>query len=328
MKKVILFLSVGLLFSTLVFANTDYPTTKEKLSESTNNRLNPIKKDDIGWRIGGKIHFEEKSGPGYIGTQEINKITKTILKENIKIEADTCSNNSKIMLKKENAKIIMTHYEEKSRPRIGEETHATLLYSKPRGFNNSETLKQVCGGLFEKYETPPTIQSVVKKYSAIIKPEWKLKISEIVLIKGRNNSAYIAAKLLLNGRENIYNGNKPISSGLHITLVNCTDASILSDHKISNQLIEKLNLALKNKMVKIATKHGVVDLEFGISGALWRIRAGEIIKKSGGESEIRTHGGLTPSTVFKTAAFGRSAISPKSKKYLSKPYLIIAQNSS
>jgi hypothetical protein len=36
-------------------------------------------------------------------------------------------------------------------------------------------------------------------------------------------------------------------------------------------------------------------------------------KNIGGESEIRTHGGLTPSTVFKTAAFGRSAISPWSK---------------
>src|SRR3972149_10563025 len=144
MKKVILFLSVGLLFSTLAFANTNYPPTKEKLSDLPKEQYNPIKKDDIGWRIGGKIHFEEKSGPGYIGTQEINKITKTILKENIKIETDTCFNNSKIMLKKENAKIIMTHYVERSRPEIGEETHATLLYTKPRGFYNSETLKQVC----------------------------------------------------------------------------------------------------------------------------------------------------------------------------------------
>ena len=32
----------------------------------------------------------------------------------------------------------------------------------------------------------------------------------------------------------------------------------------------------------------------------------------GGEGEIRTHGGLAPSTVFKTAALNRSATSPTS----------------
>ena len=32
--------------------------------------------------------------------------------------------------------------------------------------------------------------------------------------------------------------------------------------------------------------------------------------KIGGESEIRTHGRFAPSLVFKTSAFGHSAISP------------------
>ena len=32
--------------------------------------------------------------------------------------------------------------------------------------------------------------------------------------------------------------------------------------------------------------------------------------KNGGENGIRTHGGLMPSAVFETAAFGHSAISP------------------
>ena len=31
----------------------------------------------------------------------------------------------------------------------------------------------------------------------------------------------------------------------------------------------------------------------------------------GGEGEIRTHGGVAPSTVFKTAALNRSATSPR-----------------
>ena len=34
------------------------------------------------------------------------------------------------------------------------------------------------------------------------------------------------------------------------------------------------------------------------------------LKYIGGEGEIRTHGGLAPSTVFKTAALNRSATSP------------------
>jgi hypothetical protein len=34
---------------------------------------------------------------------------------------------------------------------------------------------------------------------------------------------------------------------------------------------------LKNRFIKVASKKGIPDLEFGISGELWRIRAEEFV---------------------------------------------------
>ncbi len=42
-------------------------------------------------QIGGKIHFEEESGIDYLGTREINKITRNILHELLDIETDSCA---------------------------------------------------------------------------------------------------------------------------------------------------------------------------------------------------------------------------------------------
>lgn len=64
---------------------------------------------------------------------------------------------------------------------------------------------------------------------------------------------------------------KPISAGLHMTLVsinNCNKDVIL-------KLVEDLNDKLRGKWIKVARRNGTVDLEFGVSGTSWRIRAGE-----------------------------------------------------
>ncbi len=48
-------------------------------------------------------------------------------------------------------------------PRITEcLTPETLLYTKPRGFCDSETLEQVCDTPFGKCESPQTIENVAK----------------------------------------------------------------------------------------------------------------------------------------------------------------------
>jgi len=229
--------------------------------------------NDEEWRIGGKIHFEEESRSDYIGTKEINNITKNILKEILNIYADSCSDNAKIMLKKEFGHLKMTHYEEKSRPGTGEELHATLLYTKPRSLCRSETLQQTCASLFGKCESPPTIESVARAYSTIIAPAWKFRISGVILEKSQTGASYIIAKLLFDGRNNIYKDGKPISAELHMTLVNVADGSVWAHNKMKGQLIKKLNKELKGKLIKVATKNGISDLEFGISGTPWRIRA-------------------------------------------------------
>lgn len=265
MKKQILLLTLNLLFNLPVIAlATTY---------SSNETNQVINHDDLKWRIGGKIHFEEDNGPDYIGLKEINKVVRDQLKKIVSINADVCSTNAKILLKREAEGIQITHFKEKSRPGTGEEMHATLLYTQPRGFHSSETLRQVCENLFERCDSPPSIENVVTKYSSIIKPDWKFKISEVVLTTSITGTSFIMANLLFEGHECIFMDNKPISAGLHMTLVNF-DNSLLPSDEI-NRLVKEINLAIKDKMIKVSSRNGIPDLEFGLSGSSWRIRAGE-----------------------------------------------------
>jgi hypothetical protein len=63
-----------------------------------------------------------------------------------------------------------------------------------------------------------------------------------------------------------------------MTLVNFTDKSIFPDDASLDLLVKKLNEAFQGKQIKIAHKNGMADLEFGISGSSWRMRAGEWIE--------------------------------------------------
>lgn len=268
MKKLALLLILSLVIG--------LPALTEATNDFSNESNQLVNKENLEWRIGGKIHFEEESGADYIGINEINNIVKSALKDFININADSCSHNAKILLKKEAGEIQLSHFMEKSRPGIGEEMHATLLYTQSRGFCSSETLKQVCQNLFDRCDVAPSIENVAAKYSSIIKHAWKFKISEVVLTKSSTGNFFIIANLLFEDRPNIFMDNKPISAGLHMTLVNFDD-SIQISNEIDNLLINKINLAIKDKMIKIAKKNGIADLEFGISGSYWRIRAGERI---------------------------------------------------
>ena len=87
------------------------------------------------------------------------------------------------------------------------------------------------------------------------------------------------AKLLFEGHENIYKEGKPVSAGLHLTLVNCMDDSILGDEAVNARLVEKLNEVFRGKMIKVSVRHGVSDLEFGMSGSSWRLRAGKRVER-------------------------------------------------
>ena len=269
MNNKILYLLITLLFSSSI--------SLEGTGSLSSENKQALKGSDIEWRIGGKIHFEEESGPDYIGIKEVNKVVRDALKRSVNIKVDVCSDNAKILLKREADEIQMTHYVEKSRPGVGEEMHATLLYTQARGFCNSETLKQICENLFERCDVPPSIENVAAKYSSIIKSEWKFKIAEVFLTKSASGPSFIMAKLLFEGHERLFKDNKPISAGLHMTLVNFEN-SILASDEISDLLINEINLVIKDKMIKIAKKNGVADLEFGISGSSWRIRAGERIQ--------------------------------------------------
>ena len=62
-----------------------------------------------------------------------------------------------------------------------------------------------------------------------------------------------------------------------MNLVQCFDPTIFNKQAIY-QCLEILNQRLKGKLIKISNKNGVADLEFGISGQPWRIRAGKRIE--------------------------------------------------
>jgi len=229
------------------------------------------------WQIGGKIHFEEKSGVDYIGTVELNKIAKESVKEHFNIVSDSCTYNAKLLLKKEKDGFVVKHYEEKSRPGVGEEMHATLLYSEKRFDDGHETLLAVCNNLTQVDKSlsctdAPTVEQVAAGYQKIIKPGWKFKISD-VMFKVEKAGFTIFANLLFKDKDEILNesGNPVSGRFLHITLVNVDQSVVLDKLKI-DQLVLKLRKKLRGKMVKISNINGQADLEFGVSGSSDRTR--------------------------------------------------------
>jgi hypothetical protein len=233
--------------------------------------------DEKKRKIGGKIHFEEQSGNNCLGTIEINKITRETLKECFNIKNDTCADNAKALIIKENDDFIIKHYEEKSKPGIGEEMHATLLYTSKRVDNGHEILKDVFENLKEVDNNlinvqVPTVNQIAEAYSKIIKPSWEFEISDIKYVMGKTGNC-VVAELLFEGKKEIQNKNgKPISGDfLHMTLVN-VDFSILTETVKINDVVLKLKQELLGKKIKIGNRKGVADLEFGISGSKERIR--------------------------------------------------------
>ena len=236
------------------------------------DRLEKVYFDEKKWKIGGKIHFEEKSASDYLGTIAINMLTREALSECFNFKIDYCAHNAKALIKKENNDYILTHYEEKNSPGIGEEMHATLLYTSKRVANGHETLKDIYKNLMciddnLSSDNAPTVKEVAQAYHKIINPDWEFEISDIIFIKGKTGSCIIA-KLLHEGRDEIINKQgKPISGNfLHMSLVN-VDPSIDFEDKKIDLVVNKLKEKLLNKKIKIANINGLADLEFGITGS-------------------------------------------------------------
>jgi hypothetical protein len=229
------------------------------------------------WKIGGKIHFEEQNGINYIGIVPINNIMRKILHETFDVQSDFCFDNAKVVIKQENGRFVIRHYEERKRPGIGEEMHATLLYTSKQTGDSHETLKDLCTNLAQGDKTfsckvAPTLEQVASAYHKIIKPDWQLEISDIVFWKS-SISQVIVAKLLFNDRDKIVNEQgKPVSGkSLHMTLLN-VDSSVVIEKKKIEEIITKLKEKLLGKMIKIGERNGLADLEFGISGSSHRVR--------------------------------------------------------
>lgn len=119
------------------------PSLENISSEYTSLSKITFEDDEKKWKIGGLIHFEEKSSPDYLGTIEIIKLTRESLKGFFDIKSDSCSHNAKTLIKKEDDYFVIKHREERNNPGIGEEMHATLLYTSKRVDNGHETLKDV-----------------------------------------------------------------------------------------------------------------------------------------------------------------------------------------
>jgi hypothetical protein len=132
--------------------------------------------DESKWRIGGKIHFEERDSPDCVGTVQINEFARRTIKEIFPIKADSCACNAKPLLEKDNGDFFIKQYEERSKPGIGEEMHATLLYTRRRFWNEHVTLSGVYDNLVQiddslPLDRAPTVEQVAKAYQKIIKPD-------------------------------------------------------------------------------------------------------------------------------------------------------------
>ena len=236
--------------------------------------------DDGRWKIGGKIHFEEHSSPGCIGAIEVNRITRESLKENFPVTADSCAPNAKPLLRKEQDSFVISHYEEKSRPGIGEEMHATLLYTSKRAVDAHETLVDIYENLLEVDETlprnqPPTVEQVANAYQKIISTNMELEIFDVEFVIGKTGSG-IVAKLLVQGRGEILNAHgRPVSGNfLHTTLVIVDTSAVNETEKIS-RVTSMLQEKLIGKRLRIGNRSGQADLEFGLSGSSQRVRPGQ-----------------------------------------------------
>lgn len=229
------------------------------------------------WMIGGKIHFEEQSASDYIGIVEINELTRKVIKKFINIQVDLCGCNAKVLLKQENDQIIISHKEERSKPGIGEELHATLLYTSKRVERGHETLRDIYDNLRHAdpslpQDRAPTVEQVANAYQKIIKADWRLRVSDVQLISNEAGS-FIIANLKLDDRDEILNDQGlPVSGDfLHLTLA-VIDPSIPSRVDKIRPIVSELKEALTGKMVKIGNKNGYADLEFGLSGSGTRVR--------------------------------------------------------
>lgn len=229
------------------------------------------------WKIGGKIHFEEQGSSNYIGTIEINELTRAIIKKFYKVNIDSCSNNAKILLKKENDKIILTHREERSVPGVGEELHATLLYTSKRINRGHETLSDIYDNLKQvdpslPQDQAPTVEQIAGAYHRIIKPDRIFQASDVEFITN-NTGSFIIVKLRFDGRDEILNSEgAPISGDfLHLTAA-MIDPSIDLEMSKTNLIVSELKDRLIGKTLKIGNRNGYADLEFGISGSASRVR--------------------------------------------------------
>ena len=254
------------------FAKSQFMIDKNIKKNNADLSKKPIRYDEKKWKIGGKIHFEEKSSSDYLGTIEINKLTRESLKDFFDIKIDSCDHNAKALIKKEDDNYILSHYEERSSSGHGEEMHATLLYTSKRVDNGHETLKDVYQNLKNidgnlPNDRIPTVEEAAQAYNKIIKPDWKFEISDIVFVKGKTGSCIIA-KLLCDGRDEIVNKQgQPISGNfLHMSLVNIDKSIDFKDKKI-DLIVNKLKEHLVGKKIKIDNKNGLADLEFGITGS-------------------------------------------------------------
>ena len=228
------------------------------------------------WKIGGKIHFEEQSSALYMGTIEVNEIIREEIKKTFSVTEDSCAHNAKPLLKKTNEEFFIRHYEERSRPGIGEEMHATLLYTTRR-FNEHETLLDIYDNLVQIDETlprtqPPTVEQVANAYQKILSPDLMFNISTVKFIQGQTGNA-ITATLMFQGKNEITNkyGNPVSGKFLHMTLVN-VDQSVIPELEKISLLTINLNKRLSGKWLAIGHKNGKADLEFGLSGSAQRVR--------------------------------------------------------
>ena len=242
-----------------------------------NNTISHTETLSKDWMIGGKIHFEEQGSANYIGTVEINELTRKTIKDFFDVQIDSCAHNAKALIKRANDQIILTHYEERAKPGIGEEMHATLLYTKKRVENGHETLRDIYENLRDAdtslpQDRAPTVEQVANAYQKIIKPDWKFQIVDVVFISGKTGSG-VVAKLQLDGQDEISNNQgHPISGNfLHLTLA-MIDASMTSEMEKIQLVASALKENLSGKMVKIGNRNGQADLEFGVSGSVDRIR--------------------------------------------------------
>jgi hypothetical protein len=216
-----------------------------------------------GWKVDGRMYFEEMDGDGFSGTVTLSRQVRKGLKNVLNVQTDNAGDGGQLTVLKRDGIIVIEN--RKGDGDLGSTLYATVLRANPLAADGHETLHDVYAmlpleGHFSA-KNPPKREQIAKAYCQLVKPGWLFSISDVVLQEG-NADATVVAMLSRDGNCEIKNGNgDPVSASISVELA-YIDPSFGADRSWMPALVDLLQKKLRGKNLKVSAANGEADLRF------------------------------------------------------------------